>query len=326
MQLSKRLGVQKKMIEISVVVPVYGCPEAVSPLYERLTETLMKITTSYEIILVNDGCPKDSWIEVEKVCKRDKKVVGINLSRNFGQVNATNAGIEYSSGNYVIVMDCDLQDEPEAITDLYQKIQEGYDIVFVGRKNRKDNGFVMFWSRLFYKIYNHMVEGYYNPDIGNYCIVKRKIVDEYCGLPEHNKSFTTILSWMGYRTTMLMVEGGERYEGRSSYNMRKKIKMAMDLITFQSNKPLLFVIELGIGIAALAFLFIIYQALVYLFVGGAPSGWMSLIAVVCLIGGVQLSSIGVVGIYIGNIFNEIKNRKSYFIQEILNGEEREKVY
>ena len=191
------------MIEISVVVPVYGCPEAVSPLYERLTETLMKITTSYEIILVNDGCPKDSWTEVEKVCKRDKKVVGINLSRNFGQVNATNAGIEYSSGNYVIVMDCDLQDEPEAITDLYQKIQEGYDIVFVGRKNRKDNGFVMFWSRLFYKIYNHMVEGYYNPDIGNYCIVKRKIVDEYCGLPEHNKSFTTILN--DFKDIMLYV-------------------------------------------------------------------------------------------------------------------------
>ena len=310
-------------MKISVVVPVYGCPGAVEPLHDRLVQEIEKITEDFEIILVNDGCPKHSWEQIEKVCKEDKRVVGINLSRNFGQLNATNAGIDYSTGEYVILMDCDLQDPPEAIGELYRKVQEGYDIVFVGRENRKDSKIVKFLSRQFYNVYNYMVEGYYNPDIGNYCIVRRKVVNEYCTLPEHKKSFTTLLSWMGYRTTMLMIEAEERLEGKSSYNMRKKISLAMDMITFQSNKPLLFFIKLGLMIGALAVVYLIYQICVFAFVGGAPSGWMSLIAVVSLLGGIQLVSIGVIGIYIGNIFNETKNRKSYFIQEVLNGNEEE---
>lgn len=309
-------------MKISVVTPVYGCPAAVEPLCNRLTDTLREITEDYEIILVNDGCPKNSWEEIVRVCGQDEKVVGINLSRNFGQVNATNAGLEYSSGDYVVLLDCDLQDPPEAILKLYEKLQEGYDIVFMGRENRKDNPIVKFMSKQFYNVYNYMVEGYYDPAMGNFCIVKRKVVDEYCALPEHNKSFTTILSWMGYRSTMLMIEAEERLEGKSSYNLRKKINLAIDMITFQSNKPLQFFIKLGLTIGILAVLYIIYQLFIYFIVGGAPSGWMSLIAVVSLLGGIQLVSIGVIGIYIGNIFNETKNRKSYFIQEILNGHEK----
>lgn len=305
-------------MKISVVIPVYGCPGALEPLWERLTETLLKITNDYEIILVNDGCPKGSWNIIEKICQQDARIVGMNLSRNFGQVNATNAGIEYSTGDYVIVMDCDLQDKPEEILKLYFKIQEGYDIVYAGRKNRKDTKWVKFCSALYYHVYNHVVEGYYNPCIGNFCIVKRKIVDEYCALPEHNKAFTTVLGWMGYNSTIVMIEGDERLEGKSSYNMRRKINMAIEQITFQSNKPLFFFIKLGLFIAMIALIYISYQLGKYWLIGGAPDGWMSLIAVVSLLGGVQLVSIGVIGIYIGNIFNETKNRKSYFVQTILN--------
>lgn len=306
-------------MKLSVVVPVYGCPGAVEPLCQRLKAVLIKITSEYEIILVNDGCPLNSWQEIEKVCAVDNNIVGINLSRNFGQVNATNAGIEYSTGDYVVLLDCDLQDPPEAILQIYDKLQEGYDIVFVGRENRKDNAIVKFLSRQFYNVYNYMVEGYYNPDMGNFCIVRRTVVDEYCALPEHNKSFTTILSWMGYRSAMVMIEAEERLEGKSSYNMRKKIDLAINMITFQSNKPLQFFIKLGSIIGILSLLYIVYQMIIYFVVGGAPSGWMSLIAVVSLLGGIQLVSMGVIGIYIGNIFNETKNRKSYFIQEIVNG-------
>jgi dolichol-phosphate mannosyltransferase len=262
-------------MKISVVVPVYGCPEALETLHKRLTDTLLRLTEDYEIILVNDACPKNSWLGIEKLCQADKKVIGINLSRNFGQINATNAGIEYSTGDYVVLLDCDLQDPPEAIEQLYHQMEAGYDIVFVGRANRKDSMMA--------------------------------------------KTFSTILSWMGYRSTVLMIEGEERFEGKSSYNMRRKVNLAIDLITFQSNKPLLFFIKMGVTIGILAVLYIIYQLCVYFIVGNAPSGWMSLIAVVCLLGGIQLVSIGVIGIYIGNIFNETKNRKSYFIQEVLNG-------
>lgn len=308
-------------MKISIVVPVYGCPEAIELLHERTVNAVKQITDDYELILVNDSCPKGSWKNIQELCKKDKKVVGINLSRNFGQVNATNAGIEYATGDYVVLMDCDLQDRPEAIVDLYAKIQEGNDIVFVGRQNRKDNPIQRFFSNSFYKVYNYLVDGYYNPAIGNFCMVSRQVVDEYCSLPEHNKSFTTILCWMGYRSDMIMVESDKRLEGKSSYNMRKRINLAIDMITFQSNKPLHFFVKLGVVIGMLAFLFIIYQLGVYIFVGGTPSGWMSLIAVVTLLGGIQLVSLGVIGIYIGNIFNETKNRKAYFIQEVLNGKE-----
>lgn len=305
-------------MKISVVIPVYGCPGALEQLHERLTETLLKITEEYEIILVNDGCPKGSWEIIEVICSQDPKVVGINLSRNFGQVNATNAGIEYSTGDYVVVMDCDLQDKPEAIYQLYLKLQEGYDIVYAGREKRKDTRWVKFCSSLYYHVYNRVVEGYYNPCIGNFCIVKRKIVDEYCALPEHNKAFTTVLGWMGYCSTIVMIEGEERLEGKSSYNLRRKMNMAIEQITFQSNKPLFFFIKLGLVIAMVALIYIVYQLCKYWIVGGAPDGWMSLIAVVSLLGGVQLVSIGVIGIYIGNIFDETKNRKSYFVQTVLN--------
>ena len=309
-------------MKVSVVVPVYGCPEALNPLHERLITSLRKITEDYEIVFVNDGCPKGSWRGIEEICKKDKQVVGINLSRNFGQVNATNAGLEYATGDYVVLMDCDLQDKPEAILDLYAEIEKGFDIVFAARKERKDNWFVKFCSKTFYAIYNRMVEGNFNPDIANYCIVRKKIVKEYCALPEHNKAYTTILSWMGYKTSVIEVEGDERLEGQSSYNFRKRLALAIDMLTFQSNKPLYFFIKMGIAIGVLAVAYIIYQLCIYFFVGGAPSGWMSLIAVVSLLGGIQLVSIGVIGIYIGNIFNETKNRKSYFIQEILNGTEK----
>lgn len=308
-------------MKMSVVVPVYGCPEALQPLYERLTDVLNRITKDYEIILVNDGCPKGSWNGVTNICKQDKHVVGINLSRNFGQVNATNAGLEYASGEYVVLMDCDLQDRPEAVLDLYEEIEKGYDIVFGARKERKDNWFVKFCSKTFYSIYNSMVDGNFNPDIANLCMVRKKVLDEYNDLPEHNKSYTTILSWMGYRTSILEIEAEERLEGKSSYNFSKRLALAIDMLTFQSNKPLYFFIKLGISIGVLAFIYICYQLGIYFLVGGAPSGWMSLIAVISLLGGIQLVSIGVIGIYIGNIFNETKNRKSYFIQEILNGRE-----
>lgn len=305
-------------MKISVVVPVYGCPEALVPLHERLTNTLTKITDDYEIILVNDSCPKGSWSIIQDICRMDTNVIGMNLSRNFGQKNATNAGIEYSTGDYVVLMDCDLQDKPEAIEELYHKIQEGYDIVYVARQKRKDNFFVRLCSKMFYKVYNYMVEGHFDSDIANYSMVRRQVVDEYCKLPEHNKDFVTILSWMGYRSTIIHIEGDRRMEGKSAYNMSRKINLAIDMITFQSNKPLHFFVKMGMSIGVLALCYLACQVGKYFVDGTVPMGWTSTIAIVSLIGGIQLVSLGVIGIYVGNIFNETKNRKSYFIQEILN--------
>ncbi len=306
------------MLKISVVIPVYGCPGALKPLHERLTKTLKKITDDYEIILVNDGCPKNSWEEIEKLCATDKKVVGINLSRNFGQIHSTNAGMEYSSGEYVILMDCDLQDRPEAITDLFDEIKKGYDIVFVKRKDRKDSPLTMFLSRNFYKVYNSLVEGYYDPEIGNFSIATRRVVDKYNSIKESNRSYINVLSWMGYKTSTLEIEGDEREEGRSSYSFSKKINLAIDMLTSQSNKPLKLLAKFGIVIAIIAFLYLLIQVVLFIVGQGAPEGWTSIIASIFLMGGFMMASIGGVGIYVGNIFNETKGRPEYIIQEIKN--------
>lgn len=305
-------------MEFSIVVPVYGCPEALTALHDRITRTMKKISKSYEIILVNDACPKGSWQIIQQLCKKHKNTIGINLSRNFGQIHATNAGISLSKGKYVILMDCDLQDKPEGITDLYDKLLQGYDIVFARRKNRKDNRITLFFSRLFYCVYNFFVEGYYDPDVGNFCIVKRKIVDEYLTINDNNKSFTTTLSWMGYNLGYVDIDSEERFSGSSSYTFFKKINLAIDMLTSQSNKPLKAIIYLGFIFVFLSFIYLISQVLSYFIHDDIAEGWTSIIASIFLMGGLMLASIGAVGIYVGNIFSQTKGLPGYLIKETIN--------
>jgi len=306
------------MKKISVVIPVYGCPNALEPLHERLVNTLSSIGLSYEIILVNDSCPKGSWDIIQKICKKDKKVVGINLSRNFGQIHATNAGIDYASGDYVVLMDCDLQDNPENIKELYNAVIKGNDIVFAKRKNRKDSALTKFLSKSFYKVYNHFVDGYYDSDIGNFSIATKKVVDQYKEIKDTNKCFVTVLSWMGYKHEIIELEGDERFDGKSSYTFTKKVNMAIDMLTSESNKPLRFLVKLGFIITVLSFIFIIIQIIRQLIFHDLDAGWTSIIASIFFMGGLTLTSLGGVGLYVGNIFNQTKGKPGYLVDEILN--------
>lgn len=305
-------------MKISVVIPVYGCPEALPNLYERLVKTLERITKSFEIILVNDGCPKNSWKQIEKICKQDNRIKGIKLSRNFGQHHATNCGIEYSKGDYVVLMDCDLQDKPEAIIDLYESINEGYDVVFSRRKDRKDSKLTLWLSRNFYNIYNYFTDSRYDFEVGNLSITNRKVVEEYKKISDKNKVFINYLSWMGFKTKTIDIDGGERFEGKSSYTFGKKINLAIEEITSQSNKPLKLLIKVGLCVALLGFVFLIVQIIRYFIYKNISEGWTSIIAVILLMGGIIVISLGGVGIYIGNIFNQIKGVPEYMVDEILN--------
>ena len=305
-------------MDISVVVPVYGCRAAIPELHRRLCESLGTIANTFEIILVDDCCPQNSWEEIQKVCERDSRVVGIHLSRNFGQIRAITAGLDKSQGDWVVVMDCDLQDRPEAIPELYAKAQEGYDVVFARREGRKDSAITKFLSRCFYKVYDYFTEGTFDSSICNFSISRRIVIDSYCRMREQNRAYTMFIRWLGFRETAIDMSADERYEGKSSYNMRRKLKMAFEIITSQSNKPLFFSIKVGFAIAVIALLYIIYLILRYLIVGDVLSGWTSTIASVYLMGGIILAAVGVVGIYVGNIFNETKNRPLYVIAECIN--------
>lgn len=307
-------------MDISVVIPVYGCRAALPELHRRLCETLEQIVSTFEIILVDDCCPQNSWEEIKKLCEKDKRVVGIKMSRNFGQIKAITAGLDNCKGDWVVVMDCDLQDRPEAIVELYNKAQEGYDVVFAKREGRVDSFITKLLSKSFYKVYDYFTEGTFDSSICNFSISKRKVIDAYCRMREHNRAFTMFIKWLGFQQTAIELKADARFEGKSSYNMRKKTKMAFEIITSQSNKPLIFSVKLGFTIAALALIYIIYILIRAIVIGDTTLGWPSLIGSVYLMGGILLCSVGVVGIYVGNIFNETKNRPIYVISECLNGE------
>lgn len=305
-------------MRISVIVPVYGCPEAVSPLCERLKATLLQLTEDYEIILVNDACPKNSWAEIEKVCSREPKVIGVELSRNFGQHRAITAGLDYASGDWVVVMDCDLQDRPEGILDLYQKAQEGYDVVFAKRKERQDTAFVKFCSKAFYAVYNSITNCQFDGSVSNFSISRRDVIVRYCDLREQNRDYGIFLNWLGYRQTTVEILGDSRYAGESSYNMIRKIKLATHIITSQSNKPLQASVVCGFLVAACAVIYGIVRIFMYLFMGSVPEGWTTLIVVLCFLCGLILISNGILGIYIGYIFNEVRRRPLYVVRTVLN--------
>ena len=305
-------------MEISVVVPVYGCPAAVEPLSDRLVAAISTITEDFEIILVNDADPKNSWAEIEKVCKKESRIKGIELSRNFGQIRAITAGLDYCSGEWVVVMDCDLQDRPEAIPELYRKAQEGYDVVFVKRKDRKDTGTVKFLSKAFYKVFDYFTDGNYDGSICNFSISRKKVIEAYCTMREQNRAYVMFLKWLGFRSVAIEIEGDERFEGKSSYNLRRKLRLASELITAQSNKPLQLSVTIGFISALFSFVFFIVQIIRYLCGAALLTGWTSTIVSIYFIGGLILMAIGIAGIYLGYIFNEVKGRPLYVVRTVLN--------
>jgi glycosyltransferase involved in cell wall biosynthesis len=304
-------------MDISVVIPVYGCRAALRELYERLTKSLTRITADYEIIMVNDNCPQNSWEIIEQICLEDRNVKGLELSRNFGQMPAILAGLDHSTGDWIVVMDCDLQDRPEEIINLYNKAQEGYDVVFARRKSRKDSSLKVLVSKAFYKIFSFATDGHYDPALCNFSICSRAVIDQYCKMRELHRAFVIYIKWLGYKQAVIDVQHDERKEGKSSYNFRKRMNMALGILTSQSDKLLRLMIRIGFTITVISLLALIWIVIQY-FVNTVPSGWSSTIATLCLMGGFIIMSIGTVGLYVGNIFMQTKGRPLYVTRTILN--------
>ena len=304
-------------MKISVVVPIYGCRAALPELYSRISKTVSQISDDYELIMVNDSCPQNSWETIEDLCKKDFRVKGIELSRNFGQMKAILAGLDNAEGDWIVVMDCDLQDKPEEIIRLYEKAQEGFDIVFARRKNRRDGRLKIFLANQFYRVYRFAIDGDYDGNICNFSIVRKEVIENYCKMREQHRAYVMYLRWMGYKQAIIDVEHNERFEGKSGYNLSKRINMAIELLTSQSDKILRLFTGLGFFMSGVSFLVII-SLIVYHYIADVSIGWTSLIATTVLMGGLIIMVIGVVGIYVGNIFIESKGRPLYIIRQILN--------
>ncbi len=304
-------------IDISVIIPVYKNEPFIDELVSRLKGTLNAITHDFEIIFVNDGSPDRSWERIKENAQTDHRVMGVRFSRNFGQHMAITAGLDYCSGAWVIVMDGDLQDKPEEITKLYRKIGEGYDVVFARRHRRKDSFFKKMVSKLFYKALDLLTEDKHDTSVANFGIYSRKAIDYFKQMRERSRLFPLFIRWLGFKTAYVDVDHGERNSGKSAYTFSKKINLALDTIISMSNKPLKFSIKLGFLLSFFSLLYALFLIIKYLVWGIPVEGWTSLMVSIYFLSGLLLSMGGILGLYIGKVFDEVKNRPLYVIDEVV---------
>ena len=310
---------------ISIVIPVYKAEGCLEELYQRLKASLETITDDFEIVLIEDCGGDRSWPMILDLARRDGRVRGIQFSRNFGQHYGITAGLDHCNGDWVVVMDCDLQDRPEEIPRLYAKAQEGYDVVLARRGRRQDPALKRFTSWLFYKLFSYLADMDYDGETGNFRIVSRKVVTSFRAMQERLRFFGGLVSWMGFPTASIDVQHDERFAGQTSYTFRKLWKLASETIIAYSDKPLRLSIRFGFAISALAFAYggyIVYRALVH----DAPvMGWSSLIASLYFLGGIIISILGILGVYLGKAFDETKRRPLYIVSHTTFGEFSSKV-
>ena len=305
-------------IKLSIVSPVYRAEKMVHMLVERIVKSIATITEDFEIILVNDASPDASWLMIEQECAKDKRVKGINLSRNFGQHYAITAGLHYAKGEWVVVMDCDLQDRPEEIPALYNKAQEGYDIVYARRMDRQDKWFKRTTSKIFNTLLNKMSGLNKDKDVANYGIYHNRVISEYNKIPEQSRSFGSLILYLGFRIAIIDVQHSERAEGKSSYTLSRMFKLAFDVIISNSNKPLRMAVGLGFGMSALSFLLALYNVVARMIGIISFPGYTTTVFSIWFVGGLMLFVMGILGLYIGKIFDQVKGRPIYVVRNTIN--------
>lgn len=303
---------------ISIVSPEYRGEKMVSELVRRIKESVSTITDDFEIILVNDASPDNTWAEIEKECAIDQRVKGIDLSRNFGQHYAITAGLHYAKGEWIVVMDCDLQDRPEEIPNLYKKAMEGWDIVYARRMNKKFGFWKRMSSTVFHKVYDWLSGMKTDDTIGNFGIYNKKVIDEYNNMNEVARSFGSLVSYLGFKSTTINVMHSDRMEGRSSYTFGKLLKLSFDVMISNTNKPLKIAVELGILMSGLSFLLAIYNLIAKLIGIIMVQGYTTTVFSIWFVGGVLLMMLGIIGLYIGKIFDQVKGRPIFIVSKSIN--------
>lgn len=307
---------KNKNIDISVIVPIYNEEKIISELYSRLQRTVSQISKNYELIFINDGSKDHSLLELLKLSDQDPRVFYINFSRNFGHQIAVTAGLDASYGQAVVIIDGDLQDTPELITDLYAKYKEGYEVVYAKRKERKgESAFKKVTAKLFYRTLKRITAIDIPLDTGDFRLIDRKVVNYLNQMPEQNKFLRGQIAWLGFKQTEVLFNRDKRKYGKTGYSLGKMLRFAMDGITSFSDKPLQLVTKLGLIISFVSFIIILYAIYSHFILDRTITGWTSLIISSMFIGGVQLISIGVIGEYISRINKNVLKRPLYIIEK-----------
>lgn len=309
-------------MKFSVVIPVYKCSETIVELSDRLIKTLSSLSNDFEIIFVNDRSPENEWQLITELALKTDRIKGINLSRNFGQHYAVTAGLEHAQGEWIVVMDGDLQDQPEQIVHLYNKAQEGYEIVSARRVVRNDKFFKKLFSNFFYKLFGYLTDNHYDSSIANFGIYHKNVIASLLLMKDKIRVFPILLQWVGYNKIGLEVTHNARPSGSSSYTYKKLFHLAFDIIISFSNKPLLLMVKAGLFISVMSIM--VGAFYLYKHVTGQIliSGFTSIIVSIWFLSGAIMLSLGVLGVYIGKIFDSAKDRPLYIIQNSIGIEKK----
>jgi len=302
----------------SVVIPAYNEQEVINESYNRITNVLTGMGQTYELIFVNDGSNDQTAQIIAGFCEKDPAVRLINFTRNFGHMAAITAGMEFSGGQAVFIIDADLQDPPEIFPEMALKWKEGYHVIYGKRVKRKGESLFKRWSAvIFYRFLRRMTSVDLPSDTGEFRLIDRKVCDAVNKLPEKSRYIRGLVSWVGFKQIPVEYVREERFAGVTKYPMRKMIAFAMDAITSFSYKPLKLATMLGFTISLLSFLYILFVIYQRFFTDQTITGWASTIAAILFTQGIVLMILGLMGEYIGRIYTEIQNRPNYIIQEII---------
>lgn len=300
---------------ISVVIPVYLSEASLVELAERLIVSIERITPSFEVVLVEDGSPDNCWSLISEISVMDSRFIGLRLSRNFGQHAAITAGLEHCSGEWVVVMDCDLQDLPEEIPNLYNKALEGYEQVVGLRSNRQDPMLKKLTSRLYLWLLSRLAGVQINASVGNFGIYSRRVINVITSLGEQGRTFGLLALWAGFSRYEIEVKHGARPYGDSSYSLKALFRLAFLGIVNHSDKPLKLTLKFGALLSVSSILFGIWTSVRQIIWGQSPEGWASIAALVAFSTGLITGAIGVLGLYIGRVFAEVKDRPTFIVWE-----------
>lgn len=309
----------------SVIVPMYNEEKVIPETYRRLTKVMETLDEDYEIIFINDGSRDNTKAMLSELCKTDKHIKMIDFARNFGHQIAITAGMDYAAGECMVIIDGDLQDPPELIPDMIKIWRSGFDVVYGKRKSRRgETFFKKFTAKMFYRLLGKLTDVDIPVDTGDFRLIDRRVCEALKQLPERSRYVRGLMSWVGFKQTAIEFERSERFAGETKYPLKKMLKLAMDGIMSFSYKPLRLASYLGTFLSLISFCYLIFVLLQKLFFPeSAQSGWASTIAVSLFFNGIILLMLGIIGEYIGRIYDEAKGRPLYIISELKNMEDRE---
>ncbi|MDO5614820.1 MAG: glycosyltransferase family 2 protein [Cruoricaptor ignavus] len=300
---------------LSIISPVYRAEKILETLVSEIEVVMKNIGEDFEIILVDDRSPDNSWAKMKELEKKFENLKVFRLSRNFGQHATIMAGLSKAKGDWIVVMDCDMQDQPKEILKLYEKTKEGYDIVLAKREQRQDSFLKKMSSKYFYKVFNYLAGIEINREVANFGIYHKKVIKSVLEIQDNIKFFPLFVNWVGYKSTAIPIEHASREEGSSSYSFSKLLSLAFNVIISFSDKPLRLFVGFGGIISVFSVLVGIYYLVQYFLGNIKEAGYSSIILSIWFLSGVIISCVGVLGVYLGKMFNQTKNRPVFIIDE-----------